>query len=742
MLSPAQAPSALLHAGRRTEIAAEPLTLGRAEENDVIVVGEKVSRRHAQVAQREDGVYVTDLGSRHGTTVNGKPAAAEGTLLESGDAIELGDELVRFLAGEGTRMESRVAPAREVRTVAFDGERLTIGRDAANDLVLSDPNVSRFHAEIVMTNGRAEVVDLGSRNGTRLDGRLVERGALERGSAVGVGPYKLVSGDDGVVATSEAGALRMEAHGISVTAGEKTLLQPASLTLEPGELVAIIGESGAGKSTMLKVLAGVGQASSGAVRVNGEPLAARLTDVAYVPQDDIVHPLLGVREALGYAAGLRLPRDADPDEISAAIDSVLGELSLGEHAATRVGRLSGGQRRRTSVAVELLGRPSLVFLDEPTTGMDPGLETKMMELFRKLADGSRGVALVTHATKNLALCDRVVVMGRGGRLVFDGPPADALGFFGVDSYDGIYTALDESPPERWPVQGDTDGAVAAEAPDGEETLRRGGTFAQTSVLVSRYVKLLARDRKNLALLIGQAPILALAGVGLFHSGIFDRPGGNPSLSIQLLFLASLTVLWIGATDAAQEVVKERAVLERERAIGVKLRSYVASKLIVLFGMVTVQTVLYTAILFAFRPLDADLGAWLSIAALFIATGCTAVCMGLAISGFAGTPDQSMSFVPLAVIPQLLFAGAIVPVAAMAEPAQTISYAIFGQWSLAAAGTAVDMNARIAESPDPGGAVAYGTGFFDVGLLYGLAVLLGFALVFLAMLVFSLRERRE
>ena len=142
----------------------------------------------------------------------------------------------------------------------------------------------------------------------------------------------------------------------------------------------------------------------------------------------------------------------EQSELDEAIDAALDELSLDEHAATRVGMLSGGQRRRTSVAVELLGKPGLLFLDEPTTGMDPGLETKMMELFRKLADGSRGVALVTHATKNLALCDRVVVMGRGGRLVFDGPPADALPFFGVQTYDAIYTTLDEAPAERWPAQ--------------------------------------------------------------------------------------------------------------------------------------------------------------------------------------------------------------------------------------------------------------------------------------------------
>jgi ABC-type multidrug transport system ATPase subunit/pSer/pThr/pTyr-binding forkhead associated (FHA) protein len=717
------------------------VTIGRAEENEVVVSGEKVSRRHARVEQREDGAYVSDLGSRHGTAVNGEPLGEEPRLLESGDAIEVGGELVRFLAGEGTRMASRVTPATEIRSVRFEGERLTIGRDAANDLVLSDPNVSRFHAEVIVSGDGAEVVDLGSRNGTRVDGRLVERAPLERGASIGIGPYRLVSSDDGIVATSEAGALRMEARAISVRVGEKTILQPASLSLEPGELVAIIGESGAGKSTMLKVLAGVDQASDGAVTVNGEPLAARLTDVAYVPQDDIVHPLLGVREALGYAARLRLPQDAEPREVDEAIDAVLEELALEEHAGTRVGRLSGGQRRRTSVAAELLGKPGLVFLDEPTTGMDPGLETKMMELFRELADGSRGVALVTHATKNLALCDRVVVMGRGGRLVFDGPPKDAATFFGVEGYDGIYTALDEAPAERWPAQA-ADDEHAQEAATGDEAeLGRGSTMTQISVLVSRYLKLLVRDRKNMALLIGQAPILALAGVGLFNAGILDRPGGSPFLSIQFLFLAGLTVLWLGAIDAAQEVVKERAVLERERAVGVKLRAYLASKLVVLFGLVTVQTLLYAGLLLALRPLDADFGAWAAVFALLVATGCVAVCLGLAISSISGTPDQAMSFVPLAVIPQLLFAGAIVPVQGMAEPAQTISYGIFAQWWLAASGTAVDMNARIAESRDPAGAASFGTGFFDVGVLPGMAVLLAFAIAFLGAFWLALRERR-
>jgi ABC-type multidrug transport system ATPase subunit len=736
------ATGALLHRGQRLAIGPEGLTIGRAEDNDLVVASERVSRHHARVEERDGGFWILDLGSRHGTAVNGTRLGAEPHRLAGGDAIEIGDERLRFLAGEETRMASREVAVAETIAVRLTGPRLAIGRDPANDLVLPDPNVSRFHAELVRHDGRTEIADLGSRNGTRVGNELVERAELEDGAALGIGPYRLVFDGQGLVARSEVGALRLEASRVAVRAGDKQILAPASTSLEPGELIAIIGESGAGKTTLLKLLAGVNSPSAGTVRINGEPLANRLTDIGYVPQEDIVHRLLDVREALDFAARLRLPEDATAEEIGAAIDRVLAELALGPHAGTRVGSLSGGQRRRTGVACELLGRPGLLFLDEPTTGMDPGLESKMMALFRELADGSRGVALVTHATKNLALCDRVVVMARGGHLVFDGPPDDALGFFGVDDYDGIYTALDESPdhapaPAPAPEAAAGEPEAAAEAPAARP---RGSLLRQARVLTSRYARLVARDRRNLLLLVGQAPILALAGIGLFHSGLFDLPGGSPAEATQLLFLMVLVVIWLGAIDGAREIVKERAVFDRESAVGVRLLAYLMSKLAVLCGLVAVQVVLYAGLLFAFRPLDADVGAWASVFALFMATGFAAVGMGLLISAAAATEDQAMSLVPLAVIPQLLFAGTIVTVERMAEPAQTLSGAIFSQWSLAAVGAAVDMNARIAADRVFAAASGYGPDFFDVSLGLGLAIQAGFMAAFVAALAVLLRRR--
>ncbi|HEY7454365.1 MAG TPA: FHA domain-containing protein [Thermoleophilaceae bacterium] len=733
----------LVPGGPRVPVGPDGLTLGRAEDNDLTLDGERVSRRHARIERRNGGFVILDLGSRHGTAVNGTAVGDRPAALSPGDLIELGGERLRFLVGEGTRMASRELPATSIQSVRLDGDRLTVGRDPGNDLVLDDPNVSRFHAELTRLDGGTEVADLGSRNGTRVDGVMIEqRDRLRPGAAIGIGPYRLVFDGASVTAVSEQGALQLRASGVAAQAGAKRILWPTTLSLGPGELVAIIGESGAGKSTLLKLLAGVDDPSEGAVTVNGEPLRARLTDVGYVPQDEIVHGLLTVREALDYAARLRLPDDAAEHELSAAVERVLAELALAEHADTRIAALSGGQRRRAAVASELLGRPGLLFLDEPTTGMDPGLETKMMELFRTLADHARGVALVTHATKNLALCDRVVVMARGGRLAFDGPPAEALAFFEVADYDGIYTALDEAPADRW--------AAAPEAPAAEEAGReprrdappaRARLGRQTAVLTSRYAKLLLRDHRNLALLVGQAPVLALAGVGLFHGGIFERPGGSPAEAIQLLFLAAITVIWLGAIDAAREIVKERALFEREAAVGIRLTAYLASKLTVLFALVTVQTLLYAGLLLAFRPLGAGLGSWLSVFALLLMTGFAAVGMGLLISALVRTGDQAMSVVPLAVIPQLLFAGAIVPVERMAEPAQTLSYAIFSQWSLAALGTAVDMNERIAESGG-GAAAEFGDGFFDVGLATGLLVLAGFLVLFVAVLARLLSRSRR
>lgn len=742
----ARAEPTLLYLGRRIAVGEGGLTLGRAEDCDLVVESERASRSHARIEPGEDaGAYVlTDLQSRHGTLLNGERLNGETRRLRSGDTIEIGDERMRFLGGEATRVASRELPVSGVQSVSFEGPLLTIGRDPANDVVLADPNVSRFHAEVEALDGaRVELRDLGSRNGTRLDGELVTCAPIGAGADIGVGPFRLVFDGSSFLARDDRRALRLDAQEISVSVHDKQILEPTTLSLRPGELVAIIGESGAGKSTLLKALAGVMTPTSGHITINGDPLANRLTDIGYVPQDEIVHGALTVREALTYAARLRLPADCTEPETRETVARVLDELALGEHADTRIASLSGGQRKRASVAVELLGNPSLLLLDEPTSGMDPGLESKMMRLFRELADGSRGVALVTHATRGLAACDRVVTMGRGGVLTFWGPPSRTCEFFGVENFDGIYSALDETPAREWRRRfaGSADAQrVEGEPPAKTPVRRRGaGRLQQAQVLTERYLKLMRRDWRNLLLLLGQAPLLGLAGVGLFKTGIFNRPGGSPGDAIQLIFLASLTIIWFGAIGGAREIVKERAVFAREAATGTRIGAYLCSKLVVLFGLVALQTLLYGGLLFAARPLHASPGTYVEVFALLTVTGFAAVGMGLLISAAVSSEDQAMSLLPLAVIPQLLFAGTIVPIARMAEPAHSLASIIFARWSLASIGTALDVNTRLAQDAGFAHIDRFGTHFFNVAFASGLLIQAGFLAAFLAATLLLLRR---
>lgn len=744
---------AIIHAGRRHPVDGAGATIGRGEDSDVVVDDPRASRLHARVAVSPDGSYVVeDLGSRHGTLVNDEPLGQRPSPLRSGDRVTIGDTTLRFLLGDETRLASGPLPVTATQTVAFHGPQMSLGRDESNDVVLADVNVSRFHAELVSVDGAIEVSDLGSRNGTRVNGERVQRTRLRDGDEIGIGPFGIVFDGQRLIARNEQGALRLEASEVSVTVKGRQILTPTSLAIEPGELVAIIGESGAGKSTLLKAIAGVSPASGGEVTINREPLANRLTDVGYVPQDDIVHRLLTVDEALHYAARLRLPRDAKAVEIGETVSRVLAELSLDGNAQQQIGSLSGGQRKRTSVATELLGRPSLLFLDEPTTGMDPALESRMMQLFRRLADRSRAVVVVTHATKNLALCDRIVVMARGGVMAFEGSPEEALEFFGAESYDGIYDALDETASGEWraqyersrrrPGERDADAASGGREPAVAPARPRGRVLAQTLMLTGRYLKLLVRDRRNLLLLVGQAPILAIAAVGLFRSGLFKHSGGSAQEAIELLFLMSLTMIWLGSIDGGREIIKERSVFERESAEGLRLSSYVLSKVVVLFGVITMQVVLNAGVLLAFRPLDEPASAYLAVGALLILTGFAGVCMGLFLSSVSTSEDQAMSLLPLALIPQLLFGGTIVTVARMAQPAKAISSLIFERWSLAGLGTAVGMNGRMAHDPQFGQVNPFGTRFFDVRLVPSLLIQAAFAAAFLAAVTLILWRRRS
>jgi ABC-type multidrug transport system permease subunit len=274
---------------------------------------------------------------------------------------------------------------------------------------------------------------------------------------------------------------------------------------------------------------------------------------------------------------------------------------------------------------------------------------------------------------------------------------------------------------------------------GAATRRR--VFPQARVLAARYVRLLARDRRNLLILLGQVPLLAFGMAGLFNAHVFAHGRGHAGNSAQLLFLLVTTSIWLGSIDAAREIVKERSVFVRESAAGVRLSSYLLSKTAVLFALAAAQTAALTAIVLLLRPLHEPAGAYVQLGLILIVTSAVAVALGLLISSIVRSQDQATSFIPLALIPQLFFAGAIVPVARMGEPISTLSALVPAQWSFAGAGTALDMNARIAADPPFHGTNGYGEHFFVVSAPLTCLTLAVFAAFLIGAAAVALRRRR-
>jgi ABC-type multidrug transport system ATPase subunit/ABC-type multidrug transport system permease subunit len=624
----------------------------------------------------------------------------------------------------GAAAEGRVSGQRRY---SLEGD-LRIGRAPDNDIVLDEPNISRYHA-LLRAGPPPSVEDLGSRNGTRLGADSVRVSALAPGDEIGVGQFRLNVEVGGVTVLDQRDGAGLQGVNLSVTIGGKTILRPTTLTIPRGEMLALIGPSGSGKSTLLRLLAGVSRPSAGEATIDGEPLTARLSDLGYVPQQDTIHDRLTVREALSCAAILRLPSDTSEEEIAAQIEAVAAELSLTPCLDLLIQKLSGGQRKRSACAVELIGQPSIFLLDEPTSGLDPPLERQFMRTVRGLADEGRGVVVTTHATSSLALCDNLAIMAPGGELAFVGPPQSALERFGVGHYDELYSAAQPT-QERVaedPVEPRRMGWLPEEArPAADRSLLR-----QLVALTGRYVRTFTRDHRTLAVLLGQVPVIAALIAVLFPAHLLAFPDTDATKSAQFVFLLVTASLWVGLISSCREIVNERSIVLREFAVGSRLGAYLGAKTIVLFSLAAIQVALLLAIATLLQPLHMPASNYLSLYGVLLATAWAAIAMGLAVSTLARSVDQATSFVPMLLIPQLLFAGALVTVKSMSPVVKVLSDLVVARWAYAGAGNAIDLNLRLAG--DRPAALNYGHSFFDLGagiamLVIGCFVLVGFGAV--------------
>jgi ABC transport system ATP-binding/permease protein len=539
-----------------------------------------------------------------------------------------------------------------------------------------------------------------------------------------------------------AAGVQIDVVDVTTLTAARGLLNGVSFSVAPGTLVAVVGGSGAGKTTLLETMAGLRGVSEGGVLHDGVVVRAAdaTSGIGYVPQDDIVHRELPLGRVLRYAAALRLPAGSSPAEIDDAVDRTLRDLDLVDRTDVIVGDLSGGQRKRASIAVELLTRPRVVFLDEPTSGLDPSTATDVLGVLRQLAREGVTVVLSTHNPSDVEACDEVVFLAPGGRLAFVGSPRAAREYFEVSDLACVYRCIaQEASPEVWAERFNSyrDAPQLPELPPtspvagGPPSVR---ALRQWLLLTRRNAEVIWRNRLTLAVLIGSPLFVTAMMAVLFRPGEFaSEQAGSPG-PVQLVFWIAFDGFFFGLTYGLLQIVGEMAVLRRERLAGLNLGAYVMSKVAVLAPMLALVAAILLATLRVLDRLPA--WGWPTYSSLFITLMLESLCalaLGLLASAVVKDGAQATLALPMLCFPQVLFAGAVVPVAAMAAPGRVISFGITNRWAFEALGRGARLDTRVP------GATAYRDAFTGSAMV-GWIVLAVSAFALTIATVYALQRR--
>ena len=689
------------------------LFFGRDPEKcDIVIPFDWVSGVHGKFKLDGDRVLFADLNSTNGTILDvdgyrrflkGNPVYYE---LHNGNILRIrpgngadGNSVMLLYVNDG-----EAGMWREM--LAADRENITIGRDGSNSIVLSHPGVSRYHAVIEKQGSDFILRDSNSKNGTLLNGqRVVGSIKLAEKDVIQILNSMLIFTNGMILYKSSVRGINIEVSDLNKFVGrgrkKKRILNQINCRIESNEFVAIIGGSGTGKTTFMNAISGFDRKTKGRICYNGADLRKNFNElkslIGYVPQEDIIYENLRLRRMLYFTARLKMPGDTSRKEINDRINQVLKIVELSEHQNTFIRKLSGGQKKRASIAVELLADPNVFFLDEPTSGLDPGTEQKLMMTLRSLSKTQgKTIVMITHTTQSLQLCDKIIFMGKDGCICFCGTAEEAKDFFQTDDLVNIYNMISNE-PERWVEKFQNSRTDECEPSSGQKPgaarktkgrRRKHFPVGQVPVLFQRYMELTCNDVKRLILLLVQPVVITMFLAIVANKNMFKIYEDTKSI----LFSLSCAAIWIGLFDSIQEICKERAVLKREYMGNLKLSFYVLSKYLVqiLIGLIQAVLLVLTfsfmigmpeeGILFGSSYFEMIMTVWLTIEA--------SMAMGFVISAFCRSGDRAMGAAPFVLIIQLLFSGILFELDGAGE---YIAYATVSKWSVEGLGGIADLN---------------------------------------------------
>lgn len=682
---------------------------------DIVIPMSTISGVHGKIKFANGKTYVGDVGSTNGTYLF-RGEIYEWMKPRKYYQKESGDWILQIDAKSHVSNQSAVIILTDsLQKSAWQCQTLSegltlIGRGSDNTIVMDSPGISRKHAAIMNQNGVYTIIDYGSMNGVYVNGKRVNRDErIAEKDMIQIANFLFFVVDGKLLYQGAMSGVSLRLENISKEvgrgAGRKKILNQVYGDIGSNEFVAIIGGSGAGKTTVMNAMSGFDRDIEGNVFYNGIDLRRNFNSlknmIGFVPQQDIIYENLKLKKMLLYTAKMKMPSDTTRAEMELRIYKVLEMVDLTQHADTYIRKLSGGQKKRASIAVELLADPGLFFLDEPTSGLDPDTEQSLMHTLASLSKSEgKTIIMVTHTTQSIHLCDKVIFMGPGGKICYCGPPSEMNEYFGKQDLVEIYNELAVNTDNwngyylqnYWQKRQEEPALTKAEDRFIKNSARRNVSwFKQLRVLTARYMNLIKNDYSRLLLLLVQPVAIALLLFLVAQEGTFVNFDDTKSI----LFALSCSGIWIGLFNTIQEVCKERAILKREYMGNLRLSGYVLSKYIVQGIICLIQATLLTTIFLNLLEHTAKGGAiwgshpgmeiWLTMVLTIFASAS----MGLIVSSLVRNADRAMAFAPFVLIVQLLFSGVLF---ALGDGALVISKITVSRWSMECLGNTADLNA--------------------------------------------------